>query len=520
MKKGLLYAIILGSLLFGLAGCREYQPVTTKGDVVSGQAAGVKKPVKEPSVDEIERAFHKAIQHEVYEYDCRDEEFSGRDMELYCKKKKDCHQYYLVDKVSEGGETYYNYDVLCYYTDCEEPGFETMIDESASGAVYTKKELREELDGAVKVTKLKPWKYEEGRRPDYPEMSKETRKIVKQIEDKVKEEARKYCVVGEKKDCHVYIPQFVPADRTVELLLVIDEEKGEKKAGVCTLDFDLHPVATYADWIEEWLERVQPEDRRDNYLVDGWMFAYGKYRCLDEYAFGEMEEKQVAHAMTDFTFSLEPRKSLSEQGITEEVQQQIKQIAREQLLWSEPESGNYSLYYMISDLNQNRRLEVVVCKVYNSATYTYAYEISKDGRLVKCGEERCGLDINDYSQVDAYYSPKDNVYYYCSSLRYKDQKGVREVPGDFSLQGDTIKQRQFDAGKIFDVDSTTEKGYMVGGKKATRETYEKEVDKHWRGMEQRRASFGWYSCGATNNMDEKELEARLALSFLDFAITG
>ena len=83
MKKGLLYAIILGSLLFGLAGCREYQPVTTKGDVVSGQAAGVKKPVKEPSVDEIERAFHKAIQHEVYEYDCRDEEFSGRDMELY-----------------------------------------------------------------------------------------------------------------------------------------------------------------------------------------------------------------------------------------------------------------------------------------------------------------------------------------------------------------------------------------------------------------------------------------------------
>ncbi len=95
MKKGLLYGIVLGILLVGLAGCREYQLVTTKGDVASGQAAGVKKPVKEPSVDEIERAFHNAIQHEVYEYGDRDAEFSGRDMELYCKTEKDCYKYGL-----------------------------------------------------------------------------------------------------------------------------------------------------------------------------------------------------------------------------------------------------------------------------------------------------------------------------------------------------------------------------------------------------------------------------------------
>ncbi len=81
------------------------------------------------------------------------------------------------------------------------------------------------------MTELKSWKHEKGKRPDYPKMSKETQKVVKQIKDKVKEEARKYCIVGEKKNCHVYIPQFVPADRTVELLLVIDGEKGEKKAG-------------------------------------------------------------------------------------------------------------------------------------------------------------------------------------------------------------------------------------------------------------------------------------------------
>lgn len=513
MKKGLLYGIVLGILLFGLAGCKEYQPLATKGDAVSGQAAGVKKPVKEPSVDEIERAFHNAIQHEVYRYGDRDEEFSGRDMELYCKKEKDCYKYYLVDKISEDGETYYNYDVLCYYTDCEEPGFETTTDVCA---VYTKKELREELDGAVKVTELKPWKYEKGKRPDYPKMSKETRKIVKQIEDKVKEEARKYCVVGEKKDCHVYISQFVPADRTVELLLVIDEEKGEKKAGVCIKEFDLHPVVTYAAWLEE----AWSEDERNNRLTDSWMFAYGKYRCLDEYAMGETEKEMIAHAMTDFTFSLEPRKSLSEQGITDEVQQQIKRIAQERNRWSAPRLGNYNLYYMISDLNQNKRLEVVVCKLHNSVIDTYAYEISKDGRLVKCGKEGNGFDFSRYSQVDAYYSPKENVYYYRSQLRYGDPKGVREVPGDFSLQGDTIKQRQFDAGKIWDDELTTEKGYMVGEKRATRETYEKAVDKHWRGMEKKRASFGWYSDGAMKDMDEKELEARLARSFLDFAITG
>ena len=376
----------------------------------------------------------------------------------------------------------------------------------------TKKELRKELYGAVKVTELKSWKHEKGKRPDYPKMSKETQKVVKQIKDKVKEEARKYCIVGEKKNCHVYIPQFVPADRTVELLFVIDGEKGEKKAGVCILDFDLHPMVIYADWLEATWD-----------LFDVWMFASGKiYLDLDEYAFGEEKKEKIARAMTDFTFSLEPQKKLSEQGVTDEVQQQIKRIVQEKKRWFPKNYGNCALYYMVSDLNQNKRLEIVVCSVYSRGLDICVYEISKDGRnLVKYDKEGDWLRITEDSQVDAYYSPKDNVYYYRSKFRYGDSKGVREVPGDFSLQGNTIKQRRFDAGKILDdVDYDTEKSYMVGGKKATRETYEKAVDKYWRGMEKRRASFGWHRADTMRNIDEKELEARLALSFLDFAITG
>lgn len=524
MKKKLLYWGFLGILAFGLAGCGKYESVSTKGDVASGQAVKTKKSVEEPTVQEVEQAYHRAIQHDVYEHGERDEEFSGRKMDLYKIKEKDGYTYYLVDKKQKkdghgytnyydlhDGETYYNFDMLRYYTDCEEPGFET---ESYFDYGYSEEDIKEELEGAEKIAVLAPWKCEANKKPDYLQMSKVTLKMVNEIKNKVKEEAAKYCVVAERKNCHVYIPQFVPADREVCLLLVVDEEKGEKKAGVCEVYFELNSRISYSDVYGN--------------LIDLWTFRSGTYPDLEsEYAFGEEEKEAIAHAMTDFTFTLEPQKALWEWGLSDEIQQQIKLISQRKNIWCPKDFGSGTLKYMISDLNQNGRLEIVTYMAYSRNAMTEVYEVSEDGKkLVKCRNNFSGeakqLFLAENDNTDVYYNSSKGAYYYKSQTRYSDVKGVRESDGDFCLQGNALKQRIFDMGKFISGENFDEiKGYFVKDKKVSKEAYDAAVNKHWSGTEKKQASFGWRSAGtATKNMEEKELEIRFVLSWLEFGITG
>lgn len=539
MRKRIISIFIIGYVVLFFAACGNYEPLATKGDVLSGQALDSdvitgssvnREKVQEPTIGEIEKAYHNAIQHEYYLYGGLGEEFSGDKMQLYGRKDDNGYTYFLVDKISDEDGIFYSIDQLCYYTDCEEPGFETET--SSFWDYLSEDKLKEKIKGAEQIGVLDSWKCQSGKKPDYPPMSRVTKKMIHNIEEKVKEEAKKYCVFSEEKTCHVYIPQFVPADRYVFPLLVIDEEKGREKAGVNEIDCDLHPQISIPVNKDLWWSRNP---------YDIWVFRTGKRSngvYAGEYALGKREEELIERAVADFTFTLEPCQSLSELGLPDEIQSQIILISREMNTWL-PDADtlsnpNMHFSFMIADLDQDGRLEVVEetqGKRYYEETI---YEVSEDGKkLVKC--KGSGSDEEDEVSIDgdgdtqeAYYDSATGRYYYRTQTNHgtpyveDDQDYRHEYEGDFCLNGNVIEKRKFKEYKIYsyDIDDWDElKGYGTEDGKVSEDQYEAAVRKHWKGMEKKKVSFGWSDMGYhLRSMTEKEVQVRLARLWQEFSI--
>lgn len=526
MNKRIMSIIIIGYVLSIFTACGTYEPMATKGDVASGKAIDSdvvtgssvnKEDVKEPAIEEIEEAYHRAIQHDYYRYgkDGRDEEFSGDKMKLYEKTEDDCYTYFLVDKMSDEDGIHYNMNRLSYYTDCEEPGFET---EAFELYYLSKDELKEEIKGAEQIGTLDAWKCQPGRKPDYPPMSRVTKNMLQNIEEKVKEEAGKYCIFSEETTCHAYVPQFVPADRSVEILLVTDEEKGKKKTGAKEVYCELHPQISIPSDISYILDRNP---------YDVWDIPFGESEEGGyEFRFSSYKKELIEQAMTDFTFTIAPCQDLSELGLTDEIQEQITLISRERVIWFPRFIGANTLCYMITDLNQNGRLEIVTTVIASRYEDTTVYEVSEDGKgLVKYksnyNSEQRQLNIAEETAPEVYYDADTGQYYYRAQVRYARSNGeVSEYEGDFSLQGNVLKQRQFKEYKIYGgIDYDEVKGYYVEDQKVTQDQYEAAVNKHWQGMEKKKAAVGWRESGFhLKNMTEKEIQIRLARSWQEFNI--
>ena len=60
MGKRMMYIFFIGYVVLVFAACGKYEPMAIKGDVTSGQSIE-KEVVKEPTIDEIEEAYHRAI---------------------------------------------------------------------------------------------------------------------------------------------------------------------------------------------------------------------------------------------------------------------------------------------------------------------------------------------------------------------------------------------------------------------------------------------------------------------------
>ena len=96
------------AVCLGLSACGNWKPEVSGTGAATGSAVseestvphdpGKVKPVEEPTLKEVEKAFHFAIGQEVYLFggDTRDG-FTGKKLTLYKKEEKDKITYFLLD---------------------------------------------------------------------------------------------------------------------------------------------------------------------------------------------------------------------------------------------------------------------------------------------------------------------------------------------------------------------------------------------------------------------------------------
>lgn len=507
MKRRVLAFVLLGSMVCSLAGCHSYEPTVSEKNAASGQAVQAEKTDREPAIKEVEEAYHRAIQHEVYMgYMEKQDWFSSKELKLYRKKKKNGYCYILVHK---NKEKQYDLYYLNYYNDCEEPGFETSV---VIDSNCTKEDRKEALQGMEQLGTMDAWKWQGEQKPDYLPMSSATKKLVQSIEKKVIEEANQYCIVSKKKTCHAYIQQFNCTDRNVLVSLVIEEASGEDTFSLCEFFCELHPELEF-DF--DVLDGTNPDDK--------WSFT----PLCDRSDIKEITDT----AMTDFSFTIEPEEKLETMGLSEDEQQQIRLLSKKRKKYI---AGDVQrLKWMISDLNQNGRLELVLLESTSHDECAAIYEVSEDRKkLVSCKKvlskagngQKTELFKGEREKTAVYHDSSAGVYYYPACVRWQSdqEEAVIEQEGDFCLDGTQFKERIFAERCIFDADDLEKADkYKVNGKKAAKNVYRAAVEKHWDGMEKKTAVFGWRERGTlltTMEYDEEECAIRFAKSWQEFSV--
>ncbi len=509
LKRRVLTFVLLAGMVYCLVSCGQYRPDASKESSVSGQAVQTKNIDREPAIEEVEQAYHRAVQHEVYlGYMEEQDWFSGKKLKLYRKKEKNSFSYTLVGKTKGDEKNNYSVFDLLYYYDCEEPGFETS-------AVFDynceKKDIKDKLQGMEQIGTIDAWKWEGEHRPDYPQMGSATKKLVQRIQKKVIEEANEYCILSKKKTCHAYIQQFNSADRNVLVSLVIDEGSGKNSFSLCEFFCELHPELKFEfDYLN------------GDHTDDKWSFN-------PRYGLSDITEITDT-AMTEFTFTIEPRDKLENMGLSEDEQKQIQLLSKNAKTYIVGDVER--LQWMISDLNQNGRLEIVLTEISSHDEDVLIYEVSEDRKnLVPCkklvGKTGDGvkteLYIAEKKNPKVYYDSANECYYYAAVTRWlTETEEVCEQEGDFCLKGNQLKERIFDEYCVLDRDDFEKvQEDRVKGKKVSKTEYRKAVERHWSGMEKKTAVFGWRSRGSlltTADYDEEERAIRFAKSWQEFSV--
>lgn len=250
--------IYLAALL--LSACGTYQPEISGNDVASGSGIEEKKGT-EPTLQEVEEAYHFAIQKELYYYGgvTRDG-FTGKELTLYRKKEKDGILYCLMDEIKDEEGTEYVANWLYYNLDSERLGFTSWV---LDDAYFSEEEKKKALEGAEKLGIIPSWKFHSEKRPKYPKQTELLKRKIGDLKEKIIADAKKNLAVKKEWTCHVYVEHFLPADDETDALVVTEDQN------IILLTYNLYPeIAVESDDNRYWsISEESPEDAGMDYLM-------------------------------------------------------------------------------------------------------------------------------------------------------------------------------------------------------------------------------------------------------------
>ncbi len=213
----------------------------------------------------------------------------------------------------------------------------------------------------------------------------------------------------------------------------------------------------------------------------------------------------------------------------EEVKQlqRIRTARKEWITSIQDEAYSSGIWYMISDLNQNGRLEVVAemsCGSGGFINRRAIYEVSEDGKsLIKYkvtdSETAMELAAPGLVTVDTYWDGKTGMYYYAGE-NYTNPDGYRfgYSPGCFYLKDNEYQEKYM---KVYREESKEDGSltyFNQKDKKITKDEYERVQREFWQGKEKRKAEFYWQKADTLLEEKDADVDLLLAKSWKEFSV--
>lgn len=188
----------------------------------------------------------------------------------------------------------------------------------------------------------------------------------------------------------------------------------------------------------------------------------------------------------------------------------------------------YGLNYIVTDLNQNGRLEVIALDQAGSGAFTniYAYEYSyktQSLQPVSTSDDRDGKafpDICNLKKTDVYYDKKQKMHWYFG-------KDFIHASGDenydalclWGIDGKGVYSDSLEAFSEFSYDEKKPVHYYIGDKEVSKEAFEKKGKNMEPNMKKGKAALCWQQDGqALVMMSEEELLEKLTKSWEGFSV--
>lgn len=224
----------------------------------------------------------------------------------------------------------------------------------------------------------------------------------------------------------------------------------------------------------------------------------------------------------------EPAEAGGTQQSTLDVAGQLDLIAANRELWRGTE--DYVDYdYIVTDLDQNGRLEIMSASIQGTGLFTYAscFEVNAEGT----GLDAVILGESEYdawpdiivNKARAYYDSEADTYWYEIDDYMRDgaAKGVT-IQMLLTKNGESMVVEALGADlRISSENSESHTYYNADGDEVTKEEYEEAVSRRCEGMEYKTVLLGWLymQAGEIDLFSEEELRQKLEESWSGFQIS-
>lgn len=204
-----------------------------------------------------------------------------------------------------------------------------------------------------------------------------------------------------------------------------------------------------------------------------------------------------------------------------DTQTQIKIIVDNIDLWTDSmDYANERYHYAITDLDNNKRLEIIASNIGGTGFYTYSsfYEIDESFKgLTRCetnfteGDSQADIAVDS---VPAYYDPKTKIIYYIfDDLTKNGAAEYYENKRALYLDSGQIKETPLAYKSTIYIDSSANITYEdVERREINENDYSTIADKVFADLEKKNVSFGW--CGFSNPDDLKDMSTEDILLML------
>lgn len=304
-------------------------------------------------------------------------------------------------------------------------------------------------------------------------------------------------------------------------------------------------------------EKLTAEDPRNEWIYlqnsygwdeDIYLSATKEILCIDDYDYDDLVEVVWDAPQTEAS-ETEGAAAGSGQAVSE--REQLQYMAAHRYDWlryildgtgdlidscDEWEIGslldhvNYEsgLKYIVTDLNQNGRLEVIALNQAGTGAFTYmrAYEYSyKTQSLGSVSspdhEEWWSVpDIGGVKKTDVYYDKKHKMHWYFGTdfLHASGEENYNSLCL-WGIDGEGVYRESLGAYSEFSYDKNKPVHYYIGDDEASKEAFKKKKKNMEPGMKRGKATLGWQRDGqALVVMSEEELLEKLTKSWEGFSV--